>query len=99
MPVLQGRWRKTIESDDFAQYPHEIIFAEDTYRTAKSPDQSIIWWDAGIYRVKDVSTLMLSTATDEMVEYGMQVRGKQLMIDIPDRGTIHYERVEETEQR
>lgn len=53
----------------------------------------MLWWDAGIYRVTDASTLVLSTATDELVTYQMQLRDTHLLIDVPDRGTVEYERM------
>ena len=55
----------------------------------------MIWWDAGIYRVDDPTTLVLSTATDEMVTYAMRRRGKRLKIEVPDKGTVVYERIED----
>lgn len=54
----------------------------------------MIWWDAGIYRVPDQHKLILSTATDEMVEYPMRLDGKRMQVDIPGCGTITYERME-----
>ncbi len=96
VPDIKGRWRKTSDSDAFREYPAEISFAADTYRTAKAPGQMMIWWDAGIYRVQDAHTVVISTATDEMVEYAMRVDGNRLRIDIPKSGTITYERMEDT---
>lgn len=96
VPNLLGRWRKISDSDALREYPAEISFAADTYRTAKAPGQTMIWWDAGIYRVQDAHTVVISTATDEMVEYAIRLDGSRLRIDIPQRGTITYERIEDT---
>lgn len=91
---LEGRWRKLTTDAALDEYPAEITFAADTYLARRGPEQKMIWWDAGIYRVQEPASLVLSTATDEMVTYAMQRKGNRLMIEIPDLGTVRYERME-----
>ena len=92
---LVGRWQKLTIDEALNQYPAEIKFAEDTYLGSRGDEQGMIWWDAGIYRIQDRKTLVLSTATDEMVTYTMRLRGKRLKVDVPDKGTVVYERIED----
>jgi hypothetical protein len=91
--LLAGRWRKVTTDAALDQYPAFLTFAEDTYLGARGEGQMMIWWDAGIYRVTDPLTLVLSTATDELVTYRMQLRDAHLAIEVPDRGTVEYERM------
>jgi hypothetical protein len=93
--TLEGRWRKLTDDQALNQYPAEIRFAEDTYLGQRGDQQGMIWWDAGIYRLDEPTTLVLSTATDEMVSYRMRLRGKRLSVEVPDKGTVVYERVED----
>jgi hypothetical protein len=93
--TLEGRWHKVTEDEALDQYPAEITFAEDTYVAQRGEQQGMIWWDAGIYRIDGPTTLVLSTATDSMVTYSMRCHGTQLAIDVPDKGTVVYELVED----
>ena len=54
----------------------------------------MIWWDVGIYRLDDARTLVMSTATDEMVTYSVSVDGDRLTVTVPDHGDVVFERIE-----
>jgi hypothetical protein len=48
----------------------------------------MIWWDAGIYRVEQGSTLVLSVATDELVRYSIDLRGD--LMEVTDNDGCHF---------
>jgi len=54
----------------------------------------MIWWDAGIYRLVDDHTLMLSTATDEMVTYAVSLDADRLTVTVADDCDVVFERAE-----
>jgi hypothetical protein len=60
----------------------------------RATNQGMIWWDAGIYRMVDERTLVLSTATDEMVEYQISYDKNRLLVSDADGNTVEYQRVE-----
>jgi hypothetical protein len=91
-PTLVGHWRKRDAEALLDPYPVEIVFAESTYRGSRAPEQGLIWWDAGIYRLDDPGTLVLSTATDEMVSYPIELDADRLAVTTPGHGRIVYER-------
>ena len=95
-PQLMGRWRKVTDDEALDQYPAEIIFADDTYLGSRGPEQMMLWWDAGIYRMDDIKTLVLSTATDEMVSYDIEFRADQMTIEVPHLGAVVYERIKDS---
>jgi len=83
-PDLTGTtWRKTTASACARKYPETIRFDVSTYLGTRGPDQGVIWWDAGIYRLEDEGTLVLSVASDELVTYRVKLIGDNL--DVVDR--------------
>jgi hypothetical protein len=94
LPGLEGRWQRVSDEACAQRYPAEITFAEATYRGARAEGQGMIWWDAGIYRLDDERTLVLSTATDEMVSYGVELDGHRLVVTDPDGCEVVFERTE-----
>ena len=52
----------------------------------------MIWWDAGTYRLADDRTLILSTATDELVEYPVQLTSQRFTFTDPEGCEVTYER-------
>jgi hypothetical protein len=79
---------KTQSSSCDEKYPDTIAFAEGTYRGTRGPNQGMIWWDAGIYRVEQGSTLVLSVATDELVRYSIDLRGD--LMEVTDNDGCHF---------
>jgi hypothetical protein len=94
LPFLQGQWRKITQDPKVDKYPAGLSFSLATYRGTRAINQGMIWWDAGIYRVVDERTLVLSTATDEMVEYQISYDKTRLLVSDTDGNTVEYERVE-----
>ena len=93
LPDLIGRWLR-LTSDEVAQrYPVEITFAEATYRGTRAETQGFILWDAGTYRLVDDHTLILSTASDELVTYPVVLDGPSLLVRTAD-GDVTFERAE-----
>lgn len=93
-PTLVGRWRNAGDTKPDDRYPAEITFAGATYRGSRAPDQGFIWWDAGTYELRDGTTLVISTATDELVTYRVNLRGKRLVVTDAAGGSVTYERLE-----
>jgi hypothetical protein len=73
-PALMGKWRKVTADPCAATYPATITFSAGTYRGTRTPEQGMIWWDAGIYRLEG-EKLVIGTATDELVSYDITVHG------------------------
>ena len=94
LPFLQGQWRKLTQDPKVDKYPASLSFSLATYRGTRAINQGMIWWDAGIYRMVDERTLLLSTATDEMVEYQISYDNSRLLVSDADGNTVEYERVE-----
>src|SRR5260370_10265478 len=69
LPNLVGTWTKVTRTACADKYPATLTFSTGTYRGARGPAQGMVWWDAGIYRLEDTKTLVISTATDELVSY------------------------------
>jgi hypothetical protein len=81
MPAtLTGTWSKTTTAACAEKYPATISFAASTYRGARGPQQGMVWWDAGIYRLEDPQTLVLSVATDELVNYRIDLQADRFEI-------------------
>jgi hypothetical protein len=92
LPLLEGQWRRLSTAECAQRYPVEITFVLATYRGARAPDQGMIWWDAGTYRLADERTLILSTATDELVEYPVQLTSQRFTFTDPEGCEVTYER-------
>jgi hypothetical protein len=76
------------------KYPDAISFAIGTYLATRGPDQAFVWWDAGIYRLEDDGTLVLGTATDELVTYKINLRTDRLDVTDPDGCFFSYQRAQ-----
>jgi hypothetical protein len=74
------------------KYPETIAFAESTYLATRGKDQAFVWWDAGIYRLEDEVTLVLGTATDELVTYTVKLSTDRLDVTDPNGCRFSYQR-------
>ena len=92
LPFLQGQWRRLSTAECAQRYPLEITFVLATYRGARGPDQGMIWWDAGTYRLADDRTLILSTATDELVDYPIPLTSQRFRLTDSEGREVTYER-------
>ncbi|MGW1344357.1 hypothetical protein ACWCOV_25185 [Kribbella sp. NPDC002412] len=93
LPYLQGQWRRLSTAECAGRYPAELTFVTATYRGVRGRDQGMIWWDAGTYRLADDRTLVLSTATDELVEYAVEVTPQRFTFTDPQGCEVVYERL------
>jgi hypothetical protein len=73
-----------------------LEFATGTYRGRRGPGQGMVWWDAGIYRMEGSNKLVVGTATDELVEYRIELDGDRLNVTDPDGCRFTYERQQPT---
>src|SRR4029077_7051468 len=89
---LAGTWRKITTSACATKYPETIRFDVSTYRGMRGEGQGVVWWDAGIYRLEDEGTLVLSTASDELVTYRLKRSGDTLDLVDPDDCSFSYRR-------
>jgi hypothetical protein len=93
---LVGTWRKTTGASCADKYPAVLTFSTGTYRGTRAPDQGMVWWDAGIYRLEDDRTLVLGTATDELVTYQFVLQGNEFEAIDPDGCRVTYQRTTNT---
>lgn len=91
-PNVVGTWAKTTTEACADKYPATMTFSGSTYRGTRGPAQGMVWWDAGIYRFEDVRTLVIGTATDELVTYQASLQGNQLEITDADGCRVTYRR-------
>ena len=94
LPGLQGSWRNVSTDACADRYPAEVTFEEARYRGSRGEHQGMIWWDAGTYRLADPRTLVLSTASDELVSYDVVLDGRRLVVTDPDGCEIVFERTD-----
>jgi len=66
---MVGTWTKVTTAACADKYPATVTFSAGTYRGTRGPGQGMVWWDAGIYRFEGTRTLVVGTATDELVSY------------------------------
>jgi hypothetical protein len=90
--ALVGKWRRVTADPCAATYPATITFAGGTYRGARAPEQGMIWWDAGIYRLEKPRKLVLATATDELVTYDVTVHGDRFEFTDATGCRVEYQR-------
>ncbi len=88
VPNLVGTWRKITTTACANKYPETLSFATGTYRGTRGKDQGFVCWDAGIYHLDDEVTLVLGTATDELVTYSVKLSADRL--DVTDRDGCHF---------
>ena len=91
-PALTGTWHKVGTTPCAEKYPAVITFTGGTYRGARGSEQGMVWWDAGIHRLEGPRKLVLSTATDELVAYDIDVRGDEFTITDPEGCRFAYRR-------
>jgi hypothetical protein len=89
---LAGAWRKKDAPACADKYPDSLTFSTGTYRGARGDQQGFIWWDAGIYRMEGERRLLLSTASDELTAYEVQLHGDVLAVVDPDGCRFSYQR-------
>jgi hypothetical protein len=89
---LIGTWTKTTTSSCAEKYPASLTFAAGTYRGARGEGQGMIWWDAGIYRLEGPHTLVVGTATDELVTYRLDLHGDRFDVTDPEGCRVTWRR-------
>jgi hypothetical protein len=92
---LAGRWSRETTDPCAEGYPAEITFATGTsYLGARAADQGMVVWDAGTYRLEDDGrTLVVSTSSDELVSYPVQLAGDAMSFVDADGCAVTYRRV------
>ena len=91
---LTGRWSRETDEECAARYPVEVTFAAGTYLGKRSDDQGAVVWDAGTYRLEDDGqTLVMSTWTDELVSYPVQLEGDAMSLVDADGCGVTYRRL------
>ena len=89
---LVGTWTKTTTASCADKYPATLTFSTGTYRGMRGPGQGMVWWDAGIYRLEEPQTLVLSVATDELVRYPIVVRDDEFEFTDSEGCKVIYHR-------
>ncbi|HET9537742.1 MAG TPA: hypothetical protein VFP43_20755 [Mesorhizobium sp.] len=89
---MVGTWTKTTTAACADKYPATITFATGTYRGTRGPGQGMVWWDAGIYRLEDTSTLVVGTATDELVTYQIALHADRFEVTDSEGCLVTYRR-------
>jgi hypothetical protein len=87
-----GTWIKTTTAACADKYPATLTFSTGTYRGTRGPGQGFVWWDAGIYRLEDVQTLVVGTANDELVTYRIALQGDQFEVTDSEGCHVTYRR-------
>ena len=87
-----GTWTKTTTAACADKYPATITFSTGTYRGTRGPGQGMVWWDAGIYRLEDTSTLVVGTATDELVTYQIALQADRFEVTDSEGCLVTYRR-------
>ena len=59
---MVGTWTKATTAACADKYPATLTFSTGTYRGMRGPEQGMVWWDAGIYRLEGENTLVVGTA-------------------------------------
>ena len=90
--ALIGTWQKVTAAPCAEKYPATITFAPGTYRGTRGPTQGMIQWDAGDYRLEGPRTLVLSTATDELVRCDIDLHADQFVVTDPEGCRFTYRR-------
>src|SRR5438093_19160 len=89
---LVGAWTKSSAPPCADKYPDMLTFAAGTFRGTRGATQGFVHWDAGIYRLEGDRTLALTTATDELVHYDVELAGDTLTVRDPDGCVFAYRR-------
>jgi hypothetical protein len=89
---LVGTWIKDTTAECAEKYPATLTFAGGTYRGARGRGQGFIWWDAGIYRLEDERTLVVGTASDELMTYSIAFHDDRLEVTDSEGCRVTYRR-------
>jgi hypothetical protein len=89
---MVGTWTKATASACADKYPATLTFSTGTYRGTRGEGQGMVWWDAGIYRLEDSSTLVVGTATDELVTYHISLQADRFEFTDSDDCLVTYRR-------
>jgi hypothetical protein len=92
LPPLAGTWAKVNAPACADKYPDTLTFAGGTYRGTRGANQGFVYWDAGTYRLEADRSLALTTATDELIQYEVELAGDTLTIRDPDGCVFAYRR-------
>lgn len=87
-----GTWTKATAAPCADKYPATLAFSTSTYRGARGPGQGMVWWDAGIYRLEGAGTIVIATATDELVTYPISLQADQFEITDAEGCRVTYRR-------
>ena len=87
-----GTWTKTTTAACADKYPATLAFSISTYRGTRGPGQGMVWWDAGIYRLEGAGTIVIGTATDELVTYPISLQTDQFEITDAEGCRVTYRR-------
>jgi len=90
--VLVGVWKKSGAPTCADKYPETIAFSATTYRGTRGASQGMICWDAGIYRIEGSNTLVIGTATDELIRYEISLQGDRLDVTDAEGCRFTYQR-------
>ncbi|MBB4888034.1 hypothetical protein ACH4U6_16995 [Streptomyces netropsis] len=91
--LVSGRWRRVSDSECARRYPAELTIGPGSrYLGTRSPDQGLPVWDVGTARMPDGSTLVMSTSSDELVSYRVEVVDGRFTITAPDGCVVTFER-------
>jgi hypothetical protein len=89
---MVGTWTKATNDACADKYPATVTFAESTYRGTRGPGQGMVWWDAGIFRLEGAGTLVIGTATDELVKYQIAFHADRFEFTDSDNCLVTYRR-------
>jgi hypothetical protein len=89
---MVGTWTKATASACADKYPATLTFSTGTYRGTRGEGQGMVWWDAGIYRLEDSDTLVVGTATDELVTYHISLQADRFEFTDSDDCLVTYRR-------
>jgi hypothetical protein len=91
--ALVGTWTKATTAACADKYPDRLTFSAGTYRGTRGPAQGMVWWDAGIYRLEGPKTLVVATATDELVSYRIALQADRFEVTDSEGCVVTYRRV------
>lgn len=91
--LIDGRWRRASDSPCALRYPVELTIGPGSrYLGRRAPEQGLPVWDAGTARMPDPTTLVMSTSTDELVTYAIDVAPDRFTVTDPSGCRITYQR-------
>ena len=72
--ALLGTWIKGPGEPCTERYPAQLTLGDRNLYTGQTdPPGGFTWWDAGTWRVRPLSRIELSTATDEVETYEVRL--------------------------